>query len=154
MKTEGNIWENWRTQSRAFTSSIILPCSHTLSRFSPGYEGTTNMFYFFWKILLCYLAKRKTIYEGRVLFLSWTVDSYNLETAYRIAHVIFVLCFRIPMKTHLLTNQNARPIQIILWYHFEHNYQIIKKLSWIAALHTFFYKNLVYRIMRLIFRKF
>ena len=46
-------------------------------RFSPGYEGTENMFYFL------------------------NVNSYNLETAIYIAYVILVL--HSAMKTHLLT---------------------------------------------------
>ena len=52
------------------------------------------------------LCPGKTIYEAR------TVNSFNLETANNMAHVIFVL--HSAMKTHLLTNQNARTIQIIL----------------------------------------
>ena len=45
----------------------------TLRRFSPGYKGTENMFYFFYIIIIFHLtAKTKTIYEARMytLFLS------------------------------------------------------------------------------------
>ena len=41
-----------------------------------------------------------------------TVNFHNLETVNHIAHIIFVLLNA--MKTHLLTNQNVRTIQIIL----------------------------------------
>ena len=51
------------------------------------------------QLKLSVLTKRKTIYEARMY-------SNNLETANHIAHVIFVL--HSAMKTHLLTNQNAR----------------------------------------------
>ena len=71
--------------------------SETLPRFSPGYEGTENMFYFFYKI-------KDDIWRAYE-----TVNSYNLETASgfngtetncRIAHNLGILlmnsnCFAI-----------------------------------------------------------
>ena len=47
--------------------------SQTLPRFSPGYEGTDNYSYFFYKnIILFDLSKRKTLYEARMCsFLSF-----------------------------------------------------------------------------------
>ena len=56
MKTEANVWENPRAdQWKTETQSRVLPAgefSQTLPRFSPGYEGTDNMFYFFYKIII------------------------------------------------------------------------------------------------------
>ena len=79
--------------------------SQTLQTFSPGYESTESMFYFFYKIIF-----RHDIQSAYVQFYFFheTVNFHNLETAKHIANVIFVL------QTHLLTNQNARTIQIIL----------------------------------------
>ena len=45
-------------------------------------------------------------------FFHETVSSLNLDTANHFAFVIFVL--HSDRKTHFLTNQNARTIQIIL----------------------------------------
>ena len=45
--------------------------SQTLPRFSTGYGGTVNMFYFFYKIII--FIKGKTIYKAR------TVNSRNSE---------------------------------------------------------------------------
>ena len=36
-----------------------LEFSQTLPKFSPGYEGTENMFYFFYKIIIFRLTKEK-----------------------------------------------------------------------------------------------
>ena len=43
VKNEANVWENSR-RSRGFPPAREF--SQTLPRFSPGYEGTENMFYF------------------------------------------------------------------------------------------------------------
>ena len=48
---------------------------------------------------------------AKLYFFHETVNSHNLETANHIPHVILLL--HSAMKTHLLTNQNARKIQII-----------------------------------------
>ena len=65
-------------------------------------------------IIICYyymlLLEKDDKRVCIVLFLLWNWNSHNLETA--VAHVIFVL--HSAMITHLLTNQNARSIQIIL----------------------------------------
>ena len=93
--------------------------SQTLPRFSPGYESTENMFYFFYKYIIFRLKKEKDDMRSALCVVSpfnlfhETVNSHNLETANHIAHVIFV--HHSAMKTHLLTNQNARTIQIILY---------------------------------------
>ena len=63
----------------------------------------------------CYISFRKLLFSYWVQLLYFfheTVNSNNLERANHIAQVIFV--FHSAMKTHLLTNQNARTIQIIL----------------------------------------
>ena len=49
VKTLANVWENsradqWKPENWASEFSQTLP------RFSPGYEGTYNMFYFFYEI--------------------------------------------------------------------------------------------------------
>ena len=54
VKTEANVWENLRggfSPAREF--------SQTLPRFSPGYEGTDNMFYLFYKIVIFSVNKKK-----------------------------------------------------------------------------------------------
>ena len=63
VKNEANVWENsradqWKpeTQSRVFTNSRF---SQTLPRFSPGYEGTENIIYLFYKIIIFRLNKEK-----------------------------------------------------------------------------------------------
>ena len=70
------------------------------------------MLYFFYKIIIFSLNNknifslnnRKTMYEAR------SVNSHNSERVDHNAHVIFVL--HSAMKTHLLTNQNPRTIQV------------------------------------------
>ena len=73
------------------------------------------MFYFFYKIIIFRFNKEKDDIRSAYVYLNFfheTVTSHNLETEATILLVIFVL--HSPMKTHLLTNQNARTIQIIL----------------------------------------
>ena len=74
------------------------------------------MFYFVYEIISFCLDKEKDDRDVRSAYVYFkffheTVNSHNLETANHIAHVIFV--FHSAMKTHFLTNQNARTIQII-----------------------------------------
>ena len=118
VKTEANVWENsrvdqWKPETQFSPAREI---SQTLPMFSPCYEGTENMFYFFYKIIVFRLSKEK--YDIRSAwvechFFHEIVNSYNLKKANHIAHVIFVL--HSAMKTHFKTNQNARTIQTILW---------------------------------------
>ena len=56
VKNEANVWENSR-RSRGFPPAREF--SQTLPRFSPGYEGTENMFYFFYKIIIFCFNKEK-----------------------------------------------------------------------------------------------
>ena len=73
------------------------------------------MFYFIYKIIIFRLNKERDDIRRAYVYFSFfyeTVNSHNLETANHIAYVIFVL--HNAMKTHLLTNQNAQTIQIIL----------------------------------------
>ena len=69
--------------------------------FSTGYEGTDNMFYFFFiKLLFSMLTKRKTIYKAHeciLYFFHETVNSIYFQTANHIAQIIFVLQF---IKSH------------------------------------------------------
>ena len=90
--------------------------SQTLPRFSPGYEDMENMFYFFYKIIIFSLNKENDDIQSAYVYFNFfheTVNSHNLKTANHIAHVIFVL--HSAVKTHLLTNQNAPTVQIILY---------------------------------------
>ena len=48
-----NIWENLRADQRKPKMHLTLP------RFSPGYEGTENMFYLFYKTIIFCLNKEK-----------------------------------------------------------------------------------------------
>ena len=69
------------------------------------------MFYFFYEIIIFRLYKEKDDIRSGYVCLNLfheNVNSHILETA----HIIFV--FHSDMKTHLLTNQNAHMIQIIL----------------------------------------
>ena len=89
-------------ESRSGKTKYVATCS----RFLTNFKSTDNMLHFFYKItLLIRSANRK------FFFFHETLNSYNLETANRIDHVIFVL--HSAMKTELLTNQNVRTIQII-----------------------------------------
>ena len=63
MKTEANVWENsgadqWNPRrSQGFSPAPEF--SQTLPRFSTGYGGTVNMFYFFYKIIIFIVNKEK-----------------------------------------------------------------------------------------------
>ena len=61
----------------------------TFPWFLPSYEGTENMFYFFYKIIIFRLNKEiddiGSVYVS-VYFFNETVNSHNLETANHIAH--------------------------------------------------------------------
>ena len=74
------------------------------------------MFYFFYKIFIFRFNKEKDELRSAYVYLNFfheTVTSHNFgDRTNHIAHVIFVL--HSAMKTHLLTNQKARTIQIIL----------------------------------------
>ena len=76
--------------------------SQTLPRFSPGYEVTENMFYFFYKIIIFRSSKEKDYIRSAYVYLKFfheTVPSYNLETEPTMLYVIFVLYSA--MKRHL-----------------------------------------------------
>ena len=82
---------------------FVLKFSQTFTSVSPGYEGTENMLYFFYRIIF-YLNKEKDDIWNEYVYFNFsdetkTVNSHNLETANHIAHVIFVL--HSVMKTHL-----------------------------------------------------
>ena len=63
MRIRQHISENLG-RSRRFSHAREF--SQTLSRFSPGYEGMENMFYFIMKLLFSVLTKRRTIYEAHM----------------------------------------------------------------------------------------
>ena len=65
------------------------------------------MFYFFYKIIIFIVNKKKDNIQSTYCKFSQLGDSMN-----HIAHIIFML--HSVMKTHLLTNQNTRTIEIIL----------------------------------------
>ena len=87
-----------------------------MQEFSPGYESTKNVLSLLYNYKLANKEKDdNNLYAKRYVYFNFfheTVNSYNLETANRIAHVIFVL--HSAMKTQLLTYQNACTIQIII----------------------------------------
>ena len=71
-------------QQKQETQSRFLPAqefSQALPRFSPGYEGTENMFYFFYKIIIFRINKEKDNIRSAYDFFHETVNSHNLETA-------------------------------------------------------------------------
>ena len=67
--------------------------------FSPGNEGTDNIFYFFYEIIFFRLKEKDDMRNAYVYFNFFhdTVNSHNLETANHIARLIFV--FHSAMKT-------------------------------------------------------
>ena len=71
--------------------------------------------YFFYKITFFRLNKEKddvrSFYVDIIYFFHEIVNFHNLEKANHTTHVIFVL--HSAMKTHVLTNESARNIQII-----------------------------------------
>ena len=72
----------------------MLENSQTLRRFSPDYEGAEKMFYFFYKIIIFHLNKKKDDIRSAYVYFDFfheTVNSHNLETANHTAHIIFVL---------------------------------------------------------------
>ena len=71
------------------------------ARISPGYEGTDNMFYFFYKTIFHRNNEKDDIRSAYIYFnfIHKTVNYHNLETANHIAHFIFV--FHSAMKAHL-----------------------------------------------------
>ena len=95
------------------TVRMIWYVSVTLPRFSPGYEGTENMFYFFYKTIIFLLNKEKGACVWFNLF-SWNSKFVQLgDRTNHIAHVIFVL--HSAMKAHLLTNQTARVLSKLVY---------------------------------------
>ena len=55
VKTEANVWENSRTDQFSPAREFL----QTLTRFSTGYGGTDNKFYFFYKIISFIVKKEK-----------------------------------------------------------------------------------------------
>ena len=90
---------------------LVHELSQTLPRFSPGYDGRENMFYFFYKIITFWLYKKKDDILNvfvQFCFFYESVNSYNLETVRYIAHVnsCFIALWKhtcSPIKTHVLS---------------------------------------------------
>ena len=117
-KPEANFPENWRAdQWKSETQLRVLTCSKILTNFA---EFFTRLWkhrehvLFFSKIIFGLNKEKGDIWSVYVYFNFFheIVNSHNLETANNIAHVVFVLY--ISIKTHMLTNQTAPTIQIIL----------------------------------------
>ena len=90
-KPQQSLWEfssSWKfsTASRVFTD-LLSNSPKRSPRFSAGYEGTENMFYFFYKIIIQFRLK----------------DKYNIRIEVRIYSYF-----------QSLTKQNARTIQSML----------------------------------------
>ena len=75
VKTKANVWENSRADQIRFSPAQEF--SQTLPRFSPGYKGTKNMFYFFYKITISVLTKREMIYEARMYTSNFIDETLN-----------------------------------------------------------------------------
>ena len=97
MKTEMNVWENSRTdQWKPETQLRVFTCLRIHTYFAEAftrvqYEGTENMFYFFYKT-----KKKKTdkacIYTITKFFQE-TVNSHSLETINHIAYAYLSLIY-------------------------------------------------------------
>ena len=70
--------------------------SQILPRFSPGYEGTDNMFYFFYKIIIFCFNKEKDYIRNAYVYLNF---SHLGDRGNHDDNVIFVL--HNTMTTHL-----------------------------------------------------
>ena len=81
-------------------------------RCSSGRECTDNMFFITNKIIIFRPNREKDYTRSSYLYLYFFFETKNSHNFNYIAHVIFVL--NSAMKTHLLTNQNARTIQLVL----------------------------------------
>ena len=94
----------------------ILENSEKLCRgFHQAMKARRTCFISFMKLLFSILNKEKYDIRSAYVYFNFfleTVNSHNLETANHIVQLIFVL--ESDMKTLLLTNRNARTIQIIL----------------------------------------
>ena len=64
---------------RSYSCSPVREFSQTLPRFSPGYEGTENMFYFFYEIIISRLNKDVRSAYVYFNFFDETVISHNIE---------------------------------------------------------------------------
>ena len=101
-------------RSRGFSPAQKF--SQSLQGFAPGYEGTVNVFYSFYKN--CYLRYNKDKDKTRSAYLYIFIYFMKLSvlTTWRepnhVVHFIFVIYSA--MKIQLLTNQNARTFQNIL----------------------------------------
>ena len=103
MKTKANVWENSRADQWK---------PKTQSRFSTGYGGTENIFYFFYNIIIFRLNKEKNVIRSSYVYFNFfheNVNSHNLEIEPTILLTSFP-CF-ITLWNH---TQIARNIQIIL----------------------------------------
>ena len=114
MKTEtfGRIQEQISEELRCSEGfSPAREFSQTLSRFSPGYEATENMFDFFYKNIFHLNKEIDDIQIACVYFNFFheTVNSQNLERPNLMVHVIFVL--HSAMK-HILVDQSKRTCTI------------------------------------------
>ena len=124
--------------------------SQTLPRFSPGYEGTENMIYFFYNIFIFWLYKKKDDMQSLFVwfyFFHETANSYNLGTANHIADVIFVLhstCWPIMCKART-TKLFYKIVQLLAFAgrnYLTHNKSIVKIFQLSKPLitqHTMFY---------------
>ena len=99
VKTEANVWKNSRAdQRKPKTQTRVSPAgefSQTLPRFSPDYEGTENIFYFFYKIIVFRFNKEKNNIRSACVYFNFfheTVTSHNLEIEATILLTSF-LCF-------------------------------------------------------------
>ena len=117
-QTFGRIWEQISENPRWAGIFYLLENSHKLCmpKFSPGYEGTENMFWFFYQIIIFRLNKKKDDIQRGYVKSCLIHETVNFSTWRQptiiIAQSIFMLHSTI--KTQLLANQNARTVHIML----------------------------------------
>ena len=103
VKTEANVWENSRADQWKPETQPAREFSQTLPRFSTGYGGTDNMFYFFYKSIIFIVNKKKDDIRSAYCKFSQVGDS---QTTWLTSFSCFIALWK--------HNQNARTIQIIL----------------------------------------
>ena len=108
-RTFGRIREQIsENQRRSWGSTPAQEFSQTLSSFSPGYEGTENMFYFFYKIIIFRLNKEKDDIRSAYVYFNFfhkTVCSRKQPTVMLTSFSCFITLWKNtcwPIKMHIL----------------------------------------------------
>ena len=116
VKTEANVWENSSrsVKTRSWGFSDAREFLQTLLRFSPGYEGTVNMFYLFYKFIvyttICELSMYTFISFMKQEILITLRQPTILLRSFSWLIVLWKLTCR-PIKTHFLIGLPCRLIK-------------------------------------------